>query len=110
MKTSIKFLSVVFFALVIFSCSKSSDTMVMKDPMACCSMPSTGTVGQSISFSSSCSTDAGNYKWDFGDSTTSTNANPTHTYLKARIYTVKLTATSSDGMKSNDASKSITIN
>ena len=31
--------------------------------------------------------------WEFGDGTTSTEQNPTHTYAAAGIYTVNLTAT-----------------
>lgn len=33
----------------------------------------------------------GNYSWDFGDGTTSNDANPTHTYCDEGIYTVCLT-------------------
>lgn len=36
------------------------------------------------------------YLWDFGDGTTSSEANPTHTYKKPGKYTVKLTATGPD--------------
>lgn len=32
------------------------------------------------------------YLWDFGDGTTSTEANPTHSYAAAGVYTVTLTA------------------
>ncbi len=37
---------------------------------------------------------AGSYLWEFGDGTTSTDANPTHTYAAEGIYTIKLTANS----------------
>ena len=33
------------------------------------------------------------YSWDFGDLSTSTQANPTHTYTASGIYIVRLTAT-----------------
>jgi PKD repeat protein len=39
------------------------------------------------------------YKWDFGDGTTSTEANPSHIYREARTYTVKLEVTDSRGAK-----------
>jgi len=37
------------------------------------------------------------YDWDFGDSNTSSDKNPTHTYSTSGTYTVVLTATTSDG-------------
>ncbi len=37
------------------------------------------------------------YKWDFGDGTTSTSANPIHTYSQDGDYTVKLTLTTPEG-------------
>lgn len=39
------------------------------------------------------SKNASSYKWDFGDGTTTTDANPTKEFIKAGDYTVKLTAT-----------------
>ncbi len=48
-----------------------------------------------VAFSSAGSSDANNdtltYSWDFGDGTSSTDANPTHTYPSNGQYTVKLT-------------------
>ncbi len=38
------------------------------------------------------SIDGGHYIWDFGDGTTSTQINPTHTYTQGANYTVTLTA------------------
>lgn len=103
MKTKIKLLSVVLFSLIAFaSC--------MKKPMACCDVPISGTVGQSVSFSSTCSMDASKYKWDFGDGSTSTEPNPTHTYTTKGVYTVKLMVMSKNENKMNETSKSITIN
>lgn len=37
------------------------------------------------------------YLWDFGDGTTSTSANPAHTYTQKGIYTVSLTYRTKDG-------------
>jgi glucose/arabinose dehydrogenase/chitodextrinase len=52
------------------------------------------------------------YAWDFGDNTTSTSANPEHTFTTnsstSTVYTVKLTVTDPDG-KTNQTTKSITV-
>jgi PKD repeat protein len=66
--------------------------------------PTTGTAGQSTTFTNS-STGTGNtYTWDFGDGSTSTAVSPTHTYATANTYTVKLIATNSGGSNEKDAS------
>ncbi|RYD83460.1 MAG: PKD domain-containing protein [Sphingobacteriales bacterium] len=51
---------------------------------------------QTVSFTNT-SVNAKSYLWDFGDKTTSTDKNPTHTFTKPGKYDVKLTATSSAG-------------
>ena len=38
-----------------------------------------------------------NYKWNFGDNTTSNNAAPVHTYASGQTYSVKLVASIEDG-------------
>lgn len=43
------------------------------------------------------STGAGSYSWDFGDGSTSTLQNPTHTYNTIGSFTVKLVATNANG-------------
>ena len=53
-----------------------------------------------VSFTSTASDSDGtiaSYAWDFGDNTSSTAANPNHTYGAANTYTVKLTVSDSDG-------------
>lgn len=52
-----------------------------------------------VSFSNF-SQNATSYSWNFGDSETSTDENPTHEYATAGTYTVTLTATASDGTTS----------
>lgn len=89
--------------IIITGCAKS--------PVACGDIPTSGVVGQAVSFNSTCSTDASKYEWDFGDgSAKSTDPNPTHTYATIGTYTVKLMAMSSDGKKMSEISKSIKIN
>ena len=67
--------------------------------------PTSGPPPLSVSFSSAGSTDpegqALTYQWTFGDSTTSTAANPTHTYAQSGQYTARLTV--SDGTDSTQS-------
>ena len=58
---------------------------------------STGTL---IQFQSTISGDATSWVWDFGDGTTSTVRNPTHTYATTGTYLVTLTATNQYGSRS----------
>lgn len=44
------------------------------------------------------------YQWNFGDGSTSTDENATHTYTDNGIYTVSLTATNADGCSSTQTS------
>jgi serine protease len=46
--------------------------------------------------------------WDFGDGSTSTLANPSHTYASAGTYTVQLTATDNGGL-AGSTSKPVTV-
>lgn len=48
------------------------------------------------------------YKWDFGDGTTSAEANPSHTYGKAGTYNVVLTVTDDKDASDNEA-QSVTV-
>ncbi|WP_141706506.1 PKD domain-containing protein, partial [Methanosarcina sp. A14] len=47
------------------------------------------------------------WNWDFGDGSTSTDANPAHTYAVAGTYTVNLTVSNADG--SDTIGKAITV-
>jgi len=48
------------------------------------------------------------WSWDFGDSGTSTAANPTHKYQRSGVFTVRLTVKDSSGNEAQ-VSKSITV-
>lgn len=64
-----------------------------------------GAVPLTVNFSSQGSSDPGGnqltFRWDFGTGDTSTQANPTYTFLKAGRFTVRLTV--SNGTASSDA-------
>ncbi|HEY7042458.1 MAG TPA: PQQ-dependent sugar dehydrogenase [Nocardioidaceae bacterium] len=73
--------------------------------------PTSGAAPLTVNFSSAGSSDpeghALTYSWDFGDGTTSTAANPSHTYTQAGPYAARLTV--SDGTN-NSISPPIAIN
>jgi PKD repeat protein len=57
----------------------------------------TGNVPLSIDFTDLSTNSPTSWSWDFGDSSTSTAQNPSHTYTVAGTYTVSLTATNAIG-------------
>jgi PKD repeat protein len=74
-------------------------------------VPSTGTVGQSLAVQGSatsqgCSNPV-SYAWTFGDGSSSTQQTPTHTYAAANTYTWRLTA--SVGGSSNSVTGTIAV-
>ncbi len=71
-----------------FGCSGFSDSLYISWPKADFSWSITG---GTISFTNT-SSDAATYLWDFGDGTTSTQPNPTHTYVVSGQYVVALIA------------------
>ena len=66
-------------------------------PVAAVDGPYTGIASESISMTASGSTDADNqnlaYAWDFGDGTTGSGVDVTHSYQAAGTYTVRLIVT-----------------
>jgi PKD repeat protein len=64
--------------------------------------PATAPVSQTVLFKGSGSSDNDDgiksYAWDFGDGTSSTEAEPTHTYTLPGPYTVVLTVTDNGGL------------
>lgn len=83
------------------------------NPTANANGPYTAALGNAITFSSNGSTDSDgtivSYLWDFGDGTTSTDTNPSHTYANADSYTVTLTVTDNSGLTGvNTAAVSVT--
>jgi PKD repeat protein len=66
--------------------------------------PDFGSPPLSVSFTSEVECTGGEvkYQWDFGDGTTSTEANPVHTYTKPGDYTATLTVTAGNVSASDE--------
>jgi PKD repeat protein len=82
-------------------------------PKALISGPPKGSVGEVLNFSAAGSyDDDGNivsYKWDFGDGTTGSGINVTHSYGTADTYNVILTVTDDDGLSDIETHYTISI-
>ena len=89
MKNVSRFILMAVSALLYFSCSEDES---IDTPTACFDFtPSEAKVGDEIEFSN-CSESSTDFFWDFGDGTTSTQEEPTHTYTEYGEYEVKLLA------------------
>ena len=86
-------LTVLALAAIIFTSCKKEDKKPL--PEASFSFTSSGD-GKTIQFTNE-STNALTYLWEFGDTQTSTEVNPTHTFPDYATFTVKLTATGDGG-------------
>ncbi len=86
-------------------CSKSSETPPTP-PVANFSFSGAGVAPSTVIFTNN-STNATSYVWEFGDNSTSTEANPSHTYTTGGTFSVKLTAVGLGG--SNYTTKSVSI-
>jgi PKD repeat protein len=59
--------------------------------------PQTGTVPLAVSFTNTSTGSPTSHLWNFGDGTTSTAANPTHTYVSPGTYSVSLQVSNTAG-------------
>ncbi|HEX6651439.1 MAG TPA: PQQ-dependent sugar dehydrogenase, partial [Thermoleophilaceae bacterium] len=69
--------------------------------------PESGTPPLAVQFSSAGSSDPNgdplSYSWDFGDGSTSTAANPAHTYTTSGVFTATLTVSDGRGLSATDS-------
>jgi PKD repeat protein len=71
--------------------------------------PTSANVGDVIAFTDKSSNSPNQWAWDFGDTKTVTNQNPTHAYQLKGIYTVTLTAGNNNGKDSEIKTNYINI-
>lgn len=87
-------------------------TEANQPPVAQANGPYSGTTNSTIAFSSAGSTDPdghiAEYHWDFGDGSSSEQANPNHSYSTAGNYQAVLTVTDDDGA-SHSANSSVEV-
>jgi PKD repeat protein len=69
--------------------------------------PASPKAGQTVQFTDTSSGSPTSWLWNFGDGTTSTVQNPSHSFTTAATYTVSFTATGSSGSK--NSSQTITV-
>ena len=106
MTKSLYLFAFVAMTLLAAACTKTANTPPA--PVAAFGVPTGNLLAQEaiIFTNTSTGTDV-SYQWDFGDGAASSEKSPTHTYIAAGSYTVKLTATNSGG--SNSTTKTITV-
>jgi len=90
--------------------TKSSYMTVLAVPAAdFTGTPRSGTAPLTVTFTDTSLYEPTYWTWDFGDSGTSTEQNPAHTYASAGTYTVSLTATNAQGSNTSTKSGYITV-
>jgi len=73
-------------------------------------MPRTGEVPLTVSFVDQSTGSPTSWSWDFGDTTTSTDASPSHTYTTPGTYSVSLTATGPQGTDTATQTDLVVVN
>jgi len=104
MKNSLLSLVLIFFMI---GCSKTDTTPATPSPVVNFTYTGAGVAAPCVVTFTNTTSNATSYSWDFGDNGTSTSFNPTHSYTKGGVYTVKLTATGAGG--SSSTSKTVNI-
>jgi len=106
MRKIVVFVMIAGFVFVFNSCKKAVEKVT---PSSCFTIsPSEIHSGDVVTFSSSCSENATDFSWDFGDGGTSTDVSPTHTYIAAGDFTITLTVKDAGGL-SSASSQTITV-
>ncbi|MER3374481.1 MAG: PKD domain-containing protein [Allomuricauda sp.] len=106
MKINLKTLSLL---LILFYTSCSKESNEAPESIACFNIEVTNIEVGEILEISNCSVEAISYEFDFGNGTTSTNANPSISYDLPGEYTIKLKITTPDG-KIKSTSAKVNVN
>jgi len=104
-------LSVLFIFFAVFFCFSMMGCVCAADsPSANFTSNTTqGDMPLSVQFNDTSTGDATSWLWDFGDSETSTEQNPVHTYVNEGQYTVSLTAINDAGYDTITKNDYITV-
>jgi PKD repeat protein len=108
-KTILKIALILTASLSLLNCSSDNSPAAPTTPAPTVDYTYTGGGSPApavITFTSN-TTNTSTYLWDFGDNSTSTIANPQHSYVTSGTYTVKLTASGAGG--STSVTKTINI-
>jgi len=97
---------IALLAITVISSCKKDDEDPKKEVIAGFTYTIDAENSLMVAFTST-SQNATSLSWEFGDGTTSTETNPTHTYTAAGVFKVKLTATGEGG--SDNVSQDVTI-
>ncbi len=79
-------------------------------PVADFTVSSTSTCSGNVQFFDQSNNNPTSWSWDFGDGNTSTQQNPTHTYISGGTYTVTLIATNQFGSDTEIKNNYVTVN
>jgi PKD repeat protein len=71
--------------------------------------PLSGNVGEQIKFTDRTENNPASWSWEFGDTATSTEKNPSHTYQMKGLYTVSLTTKNTNGKDTETKQRYINI-
>ncbi|MET4075220.1 PKD domain-containing protein [Hymenobacter sp. UYCo722] len=93
---------VLLAALLLAGCSKKPDACFTIEK----GQPSSK-VNDEVEVNAGCSTDAGDFVWDFGDGFSTTGIKAKHKYVTTGQYTIKLTAKNSN--RDATTSKQVTV-
>jgi len=95
MKRIFYYLSVFFIALILAGCEEENTEEVL--PVSCFETPDSLFVGLAAEFSASCSENATDYIWSFGDGSSGSDSVVSHAFSEAGNYEITLVVSNENG-------------